>query len=102
MVIGADHVTSELANSPVLQERFLSLCEAAHQLANNQVRNRGTIGGNLVNAIPSADLPPILIALNASVTLVGTNSTRTVPLESSSPASRAACSTGGARSSPRS
>jgi carbon-monoxide dehydrogenase medium subunit len=50
-------------------------------MANNQVRNRGTIGGNLVNAVPSADLPPILISLKAAVTLVGRQGARTLALE---------------------
>jgi carbon-monoxide dehydrogenase medium subunit len=82
VVIGARATHNELVNSPVLQERYLSISEAAHQLANNQIRNRGTVGGNLVNAIPSADLPPILIALGAEITLVGSKVARTVPLES--------------------
>ena len=81
VVIGATTSPSELMNSPVLHERFLSVSEAAHQMANNQVRNTGSIGGNLVNAIPSADLPPILIALNASLTLTSTITTRVVPVE---------------------
>ena len=50
-------------------------------MANNQIRNIGTIGGNIVNAVPSADLPPILIALGASVKLVGCSRERTIPLE---------------------
>jgi len=50
-------------------------------MANNQVRNRGTIGGNIVNAVPSADLPPILIALRSKVTLMGLKGSRTVALE---------------------
>lgn len=82
LAIGALATHNEICNSTVVQEHFLSLSEAAHKLANNQIRNRGTIGGNLVNAIPSADLPPILIALGAYVTLVGPNSSRTVPVES--------------------
>ncbi len=48
----------------------MSISEAAHQMAANQVRNIGTVGGNLINAVPSADLPPILMALSASVKLV--------------------------------
>jgi carbon-monoxide dehydrogenase medium subunit len=81
VVIGARATHNDLVNSPVLQQKYLSISEAAHTLANNQVRNRGTIGGNLVNAVPSADLPPILIALGAHVTLVGRYGTRILPLE---------------------
>ncbi|MBU2601934.1 MAG: xanthine dehydrogenase family protein subunit M [Actinobacteria bacterium] len=80
VVIGARATHNDLVNSPVLHEHFLSVSEAAHKMANNQIRNRGTVGGNLVNAIPSADLPPILIALDAWITLVGSNTSRTVPL----------------------
>jgi carbon-monoxide dehydrogenase medium subunit len=80
VVIGARATHNDLANSPILQKKFLSVCEAAHSMANNQVRNRGTIGGNLVNAVPSADLPPILIALNASLMLTSTGGSRTMPV----------------------
>jgi aerobic carbon-monoxide dehydrogenase medium subunit len=81
VVIGARITQNELVNSPVLQQRHPSVCETAHSMANNQIRNRGTIGGNLVSAVPSADLPPILIALQASVALAGPHKTRRVPLE---------------------
>jgi carbon-monoxide dehydrogenase medium subunit len=81
VVIRAKSTQNDIANSPLLQERYPSVSEAAHSMANNQIRNRGTIGGNLVSAVPSADLPPILIALDASITLVGPYETRTIPLE---------------------
>ena len=81
VVLGAKATHNDLVGSSILQRRYPSVSEAAHTLANNQVRNRGTIGGNIVNAVPSADLPPILIALGATVTLVGLSGTRTLPLE---------------------
>jgi carbon-monoxide dehydrogenase medium subunit len=81
VVIGARVTHNNLVDSSILRRRYPSVSEAAHTLANNQVRNRGTIGGNIVNAVPSADLPPILIALNATVTLVGLSKTRSLPLE---------------------
>jgi carbon-monoxide dehydrogenase medium subunit len=81
VVIGARATHNDLVNSPVLQEKYLSVCEAAHHMANNQVRNVGTVGGNIVNAAPSADLPPILIALGALVRLVGAGGERVLPLE---------------------
>lgn len=81
VVIGARATQNDLVNSPVLRERYPSICETAHSMANNQIRNRGTIGGNLVSAVPSADLPPILIALRANVSIIGPNLTRTIPLE---------------------
>ena len=81
IVIGALATHNEIAGSLELQERYLSVCEAAHGMANNQIRNTGTIGGNRVNAVPSADLPPILIALGAKIKLVGTKGQRILPLE---------------------
>jgi carbon-monoxide dehydrogenase medium subunit len=81
MVIGAAATQNDLATSLALGERYPSVTEAAASMANNQVRNRGTVGGNIVSAVPSADLPPILIALDASVTLLGPRGSRTMSLE---------------------
>lgn len=81
IVIGARTTHNELVNSDLLNEKYLSISAAAHEIAANQVRHMGTVGGNLINAVPSADLPPILIALNASVKLVGINGERVLPLE---------------------
>jgi carbon-monoxide dehydrogenase medium subunit len=50
-------------------------------MAGYQIRNVGTIGGNLVNAVPSADLPPILLALDTQVRLVSAAGERRLPLE---------------------
>ena len=81
VVIGARVSPNELVNSQVLNDSYMSISEAAHSMANNQVRNMGSIGGNIVNAVPSADLPPILIALGAKVVLVGREGSRTMLLE---------------------
>lgn len=81
VVIGALATQNEIYRSPVLQERYLSVSDAAHQMASNQIRNLGTVGGNIVNGVPSADLPPILIALGATIRLVGPSGERTLALE---------------------
>lgn len=81
VVIGARATQKEIANSAILKEKYYSVCSAAQNMANNQIRNRGTVGGNIVNAVPSADLPPILIALNAQVKLVSLRGERLVPLD---------------------
>ncbi|MFX4261848.1 FAD binding domain-containing protein [Pelotomaculum propionicicum] len=81
VVVGARSTHNDLVNSEVMNEKYLSVSEAAHQMAANQVRNAGTVGGNLSNAVPSADLPPIFIALNATVKIVGLNGERTLPVE---------------------
>lgn len=81
VVIGALVTHDGIYRSQLLQERFLSLPMAAHTMANTQITNIGTVGGNIVNASPLADLPPILIALGASVKLVGRSGERVLPLE---------------------
>lgn len=81
VVIGALATQNDVVNSPVLQERYRSVSEAAHRMASQQIRNLGTVGGNIVNAVPSADLPPILIALGATIRLVGSGGERTMPLD---------------------
>jgi carbon-monoxide dehydrogenase medium subunit len=81
VIIGARATHNEVMASSILQEKFRSVCEAAHTMAADQIRNIGTVGGNLVNAVPSADLPPILIALDAQVRIVGPGGEKTIPLE---------------------
>lgn len=82
IVIGARNTHNDLVRSEIIQEKFPSVCSAAESMANYQVRNRGTIAGNIINATPSADLPPILITLGAYVTLVDVDgSTRDVLVE---------------------
>lgn len=80
-VIGALVTPNGVYTSLLLQERYLSLPMAAHEMGNPQVRNRGTVGGNICNASPLADLPPLLIALNASVRVAEYAGERVVPLE---------------------
>jgi xanthine dehydrogenase YagS FAD-binding subunit len=120
--IGALATLTELEEHPDVRKRFPGLAEAAHSIATPQIRNLGTVGGNLCqrprcwyfrlenykclkkggtecfasggenkyNAIlgggPSyfvhpSDLAPILIALNATVTIAGPTGQRTIPLE---------------------
>jgi carbon-monoxide dehydrogenase medium subunit len=71
VVIGARTTHDELVASSLLHERFPSVSAAAANMAGFQIRQVGTIGGNLVNAVPSADLPPILIALGTRVCIAG-------------------------------
>jgi aerobic carbon-monoxide dehydrogenase medium subunit len=55
------------------------VAEAASLIADQQVRNRGTIGGSLAHGDPASDLPAVMLALNASVTIAGPGGTREVP-----------------------
>jgi carbon-monoxide dehydrogenase medium subunit len=62
MRIGALATIREITTSPVIREYLPVLADAASMLGSVQVRNRATIGGNLCNALPSADMGPYLIA----------------------------------------
>lgn len=81
VIIGSRATHNEVMNNGMLQKKYRSVCAAAHSMAADQIRNIGTVGGNLVNAVPSADMPPILIALNAQARIVGSSRERTVLLE---------------------
>ncbi|MFT2214164.1 xanthine dehydrogenase small subunit [Rhizobium giardinii] len=67
---------------PVITEHFPQLTELWNRIGGQQVRNMGTIGGNIANGSPIGDTPPALIALGASVVLRKGKQSRTVPLES--------------------
>ena len=67
-----------IENSPVIKEKFNVLAEAARSMASVQIRNRGTIAGNICNAVPSADSAPALLTLDARLKLVSTKGERTV------------------------
>ena len=79
--IGALATIDSIASSAAIRERFSSLADAADKMATPQVRNLGTIGGNLCNAAPSADLAPPLISLGAKAKLVSPQGERTIALE---------------------
>ena len=74
--IGALTTHAELASSRVLMEQCPALAEAAGQIGDPAVRNRGTIGGNLAHADPASDLPTVLTALGARFGITGPNGNR--------------------------
>jgi carbon-monoxide dehydrogenase medium subunit len=76
--IGALTTHAELAASPVLKGACPMLSEAAGHIGDAQVRNCGTIGGNVAHADPASDLPTVLLALDAQFTLAGDTGERTV------------------------
>jgi carbon-monoxide dehydrogenase medium subunit len=76
--IGALTTHADLAASEVLREHCPALAEAAKQVGDPAVRNRGTIGGNVAHADPASDLPTVLTALAARFTIVGSGGARTV------------------------
>ncbi len=79
IVIGAMTTENELIASPLLQQKVPLLVEAATQIADPQVRNRGTIGGDIAHGDPANDHPAIAKALDATFVLHGPNGARRVP-----------------------
>jgi len=79
--IGALASISQVAQASVIKEKYAMLREAALSIASTQVQNRGTISGNICNAVPSADSAPALLCLGAKVLCVGKNGERTIDLE---------------------
>ncbi len=65
----------------VLRQEIPAFGRLIERIGGQQVRNMGTIGGNIANGSPIGDSPPALIALSATVTLRSTSGTRTMPLE---------------------
>jgi len=78
IVIGAATVYRDVATSALLRERCPVLSDAAAEIGDPQVRNRGTIGGSVAHADPSADFPAVLLALDAEIHLKGSKGWRAV------------------------
>jgi CO/xanthine dehydrogenase FAD-binding subunit len=81
LVIGALATHAEIMRSPLVRELCPILAEAARTVGAVQTRNLGTIGGNLVHAVPSMDTGPALLALDATLTLATRARRRAVPLD---------------------
>ncbi|MFQ5966481.1 MAG: FAD binding domain-containing protein [Acidimicrobiia bacterium] len=78
--LGALTTHSDLAQSPLAATRFPALSEAARTVGGWQTQAVGTVGGNLCNASPAADLVPPLLVADAQVTLESVEQQRTMPL----------------------
>ncbi len=78
LVIGATTRHAELASSPLVRAEAPILAYAAAQVGDPQIRHRGTIGGSLAHADPSADLPMTLLALGGRVEITGPSGPRVV------------------------
>jgi aerobic carbon-monoxide dehydrogenase medium subunit len=76
--IGAATVHHDVASSGVLQEKCPVVADAAREIGDPQVRNRGTLGGSLAHADPSADYPAAMLAVDAAIHLKGPNGWRVV------------------------
>ena len=79
--IGALTTITEIDDSPLISGPYEMLRDAASQMATLQIRNTATIGGNIAGANPCADLPPVLMVLNATAVVISADGQRDVPLQ---------------------
>jgi carbon-monoxide dehydrogenase medium subunit len=78
--IGAMTTFFDLLSSPEVQSALPIVAAAASKVGSTAIRNLGTLGGNLCHNEPGADMPPALLALDASVELRSLKGSRKVPL----------------------
>ena len=78
ITVGAGATAAALSRHELVRDRFIPLALAAGRLGAPMIRNRATIGGNLVNARPAADLPPACMVLDASLKLKSASGERDV------------------------
>lgn len=81
LVIGAMTTHHDVLNDSLVKEHALLLARAEHQLADAQVRHRGTFGGALAHADPAGDLGAPALALGAEFVIAGPGGLRTVPAD---------------------
>ena len=79
--IGAGATMAEVAESLIIRERYQAIVEGAALVGSIQTMNMATVGGNLCNAAPSADIAPPLLAFEAEAVIVGPAGRRSLPLE---------------------
>ena len=81
ITLGALTTMREIETSPLILKKYPFLSQSAAEVGSIQIRNRATVGGNMANATPSADVAPSLVALNATAKIVGLSGEKTVSLE---------------------
>jgi CO/xanthine dehydrogenase FAD-binding subunit len=79
VILGALTTYSEIQKHPLLQAEFPSLCAAARETGSIATQNRGTLGGNIVNASPAADSPPALLVYDAEIELISVRKAHWLP-----------------------
>ncbi|MDD4004171.1 MAG: xanthine dehydrogenase family protein subunit M [Elusimicrobiaceae bacterium] len=80
LTIGAGVTFAELIESPLIRKHYPLLAEAAQTVASGGVRNRATLAGNIVSAVPSCDSATCLLVCDASVMAVSARGERAIPI----------------------
>jgi carbon-monoxide dehydrogenase medium subunit len=78
VAVGALTTYTQIERSDVLKRYFPIIPECASVIADQQVRNRGTIGGSIAHSDPASDMPGVVMALRGEVVVQGANSRRTI------------------------
>lgn len=81
LVIGAYATMTAIQNHPLVQRDYPALMDAACDVGSLQIRNNGTIGGNIGNASPAGDLIPVLYLYGAVIEITGPECVRTAPID---------------------
>jgi CO/xanthine dehydrogenase FAD-binding subunit len=79
VTLGALTTYTDVQANPILRDEFPMLCQAASETGGLAIQNRGTLGGNIINASPAADSPPALLAYDAEIELVSSGGSRWLP-----------------------
>lgn len=79
ITLGALTTYTDVQADPILRKEFSMLCQAASETGGLAIQNRGTLGGNIVNASPAADSPPALLVYDAELELISAAGSRWVP-----------------------
>ncbi len=79
VIVGALTTYAEIQKHPFLQSEFPLLCTAARETGSVATQNRGTVGGNIINASPAADSPPALLVYDAEIELISERGARWLP-----------------------
>jgi CO/xanthine dehydrogenase FAD-binding subunit len=79
ITLGALTTYTEVQANEVLRKEFPMLCQAASETGGLAIQNRGTLGGNIVNASPAADSPPALLVYDAELELLSKQGSRRIP-----------------------
>ncbi len=79
ITLGALTTYTDVQANQIIRTEFPMLCQAASETGGLAIQNRGTLGGNIINASPAADSPPALLAYDAEIELMSRSSSRWIP-----------------------